>query len=96
MKVSCYLFVNSVGSVRITKMRTAPKSDEVVIGLDVQLPDALFKKPHLSAVLTIPEEAAIPAELPVDVVANVHEAIRAASGMEVKLSIVGSSEQEAE
>lgn len=94
MKVSCYLFVSKGGAVRITKGRTGPKFDEVVIGLDLNVPDALFKKPQLSAVLTIPESAAMPAEIPVDVMANVQEAIRAASGMEVQLSVVGSPELE--
>lgn len=94
MKVSCYLYVNSGGAVRVTKARMAPKFDEVVIGLAVQLPDALFKKPQLSAVLTIPDDVAVPAELPVEVVANVQEAIRSASGMECRLSVIGTEEGE--
>ncbi len=89
MTIKCFLTVNSSGSIRVTKGRPALDFDEITIGLNLELPKALFDKPQLSAHLTIPDDAALPRELPVDVVANVHEAIQQASGMSVKLSVVG-------
>lgn len=93
MVLRCFLTVNSNGSVRVTKGRPSVDYDEVAIGLQLELPRALFEKPQLSARLVIPEGAVLPAELPVEVVANVREALEQASGMQVRLTVGNPGEE---
>ena len=86
--------MNSSGSVRVTKSKPDLRMDEITIGLSIELPRALFVKPQLSGTLVIPEEAALPVELPVEMTANVRDAFEAASGMRVELTVVPPGERE--
>lgn len=87
MKISFYLIVNSKGSVKTTKGRPGLDWDEISMKVNLELPNALFSKPQLSADIKIPDEAASPTELNADVIENVRQAIEQAAGMEVRLSI---------
>lgn len=88
MKTSFYLVVSKSGSVAAKKNKPHLAFDEIAILQNLELPDALFKKPALEATVTIPNEAALPQQIEADVVANVKEAIQQSTGLEVRLSIV--------
>jgi hypothetical protein len=87
LQVKCYLTVKSNGAVRVTKNRPGLDFDEITVGLSVSLPMALFQKPQLHAALVIPPDAAMPSEIPVDVLSNVQQAVSAATGLEVRVSM---------
>jgi hypothetical protein len=87
MNIRCFLTVKSSGAVRVTKNKPALDYDEITIGLQLELPRALFEKPQLAATLIVPAGAALPSELPVEVVGNIRDAVESASGMEVRLSM---------
>jgi hypothetical protein len=86
MKVGFYLAVNSGGSVRAVKRQPDLAQDEICIYVTLELPERLFDKPSLQATLTIPDEVAMPASIPVDVKSNVKEAIEGATGMNVYMA----------
>lgn len=87
MNINFYLTVTRNGSVRVTKNHPQLMSDEITIAVQLFVPRALFLKPHLSATLTIPEEAARPQEIAVDVIENVKEAIEQSTGLRVELAV---------
>lgn len=88
MKLPFFLTINSKGSVKATKNKPSLEWNEISIQMSITLPDALFKKPQLSANITIPDEAAVAKVIAADVQDNVKEAIQQATGMEVKLNLV--------
>ncbi len=92
MKVSFYLVVNSGGSVKVYKNKPNLGWDEISIKQNLELPDALFQKPSLEATVIIPDDAAMPKTIDADVVADVHAAIKSATGLEVRLNVISESE----
>lgn len=94
MKVPFFLTVNSNGSIRSTKNRPDLAWNEVSIACTLVVPDALFRKPALSATITVPDDAATPNEIPTDIQMNVKDAIEAATGLEVRLTVEPHEQQE--
>lgn len=88
MKTQFYLVIGKGGSVAAKKNKPSLSFDEIAIAMNLELPDALFKKPALEATVTIPAEAALPQNIEADVVANVKEAIQTSTGLEVRISVV--------
>lgn len=88
MKLPFFLTINSKGSVKATKNKPSLDWNEISIQMNLILPDALFRKPQLSANITIPDEAAVSKVISADVQDNVKEAIEQATGMEVKLNLI--------
>ena len=87
MKLQCHLTVNKNGSVRVSKGKPDLSWDEVSVKINMELPDMLFKKPQLEASIIVPEDAAIPKQIDVDVQDNIINSIKEITGMEVKLII---------
>lgn len=88
MKLPFFLTINQKGSVKATKNKPYLDWNEISIQMNLVLPDALFKKPQLSANITIPDEAAISKMIEAEVRDNVKEAIEQVTGMEVKLNLI--------
>ena len=86
MKLKFYLTVNSRGSVKTTKTKPALDWDEIAINCNLELPDALFKKPSMEATIIIPDEAALPQIITAETANNIKEAIEQAAGINVRIS----------
>ncbi len=93
MKLNYYLVVSKSGTVRAVKNKPNLGFDEIAIYHNLELPDALFKKPTLEATIMIPEYAALPQIIEADVVENVKDAIANATGLEVRISLESPSEE---
>ncbi len=93
MKVKQWLIVNSRGSVRVRTTKPAMKWNEIALLLEVNLPDALFRRPRLEAKVTIPEEAAGTETINANVVENVREAIESATGLNFDISVIKHEEE---
>lgn len=87
LRIKCFLLVNSTGQVRVTKHRALVKADEISMGLNLELPRSLFRKPTLSATLIVPESAGNPESIPVEVQDTVRDAIVASTGLQVRLMV---------
>jgi len=92
MKTDFFLTINSRGGVKTTKNRPGLDFDEVAIKMTMEVPDMLFKKPQLTASIIIPESAATPKEIDVEMRDNIQDAIETVTGMEVKLTIQSEGE----
>ena len=93
MKKKLYLAVNSRGTARVTKTRPALNYDELEIGLELNIPDVLFQKPRMEAVVTVPAEAIRPVDIEVNIADNIAEAVKAATGMPVQITIIRPEEE---
>jgi len=63
------------------------KGNEIAVKIAVEIPDSLFDRPSLSAVIKIPEGAHITAGLDVEVIENVQDIILTNTGFDVKLIV---------
>ena len=88
MRKKLYLAVNSRGSAKVTQKRPALNYDEIEIGLELNIPDALFDKPRLNAVVMVPKEAVCAPDIEVNIADNIAEAVKTATGMEVHITMV--------
>jgi len=96
MKTETWLAINSNGSVRTRKTKPALYIDEIAIKINVEVPDALFSKPHLEASITVPKEAAMQDVLTADVVENARDAIETSTGLNFVVKVVKEMEEEPE
>lgn len=88
MTLNFYLVINSNGTVRTAKKRPALDWNEISISMKLELPNALFQKPSLSAQIVVPDSAAVSKPMEAGVTDNIKQAIEAATGLEVRLTIV--------
>ena len=58
----------------------ATKQGEVAIELNIELPEALFKKPSYSATIAVPEGAAS-SKISADVISNIEQLVNEATGL---------------
>lgn len=65
---------------------------EVALRLVVELPDALFVRPQLTARIVVPKESVTPPNVDATVLDNVREAIQAQTGLDVRVSLVEAAE----
>lgn len=93
MVIRPFLIVNSRGTCRVTKTQPALQWDEISIQLELDLPYQLFKKPSLSASITVPQDAVQAPVIAAEVIENIEAAIKQHSGVSVRL-VVTSDEEE--
>lgn len=87
MKTHCYLSISSRGSVAARKNRQEAGRDEVVIGLNIELPNALFQRPALTASIAVAEKDAPTLDITGEVMDNIKDAIHAETGMTFKIDV---------
>jgi len=87
MKISFYLIVNRKGSVRAVKSYRDLVWDEVAIEQTLEMPDAIFQKPRLSASVVIPDSAAVSTPISAEVAEDARLAIESATGMNVRITV---------
>ncbi len=94
MKAPFFLIVNKKGGVRTTKTQPDLRWDEISIQMNLDLPDNLFRKPLLSASITVDEKKVTPAVISPEITNNIQESIKQHTGVEVKLIIVEPAKKE--
>lgn len=87
MKVKLNLFIKGNGSVRITKKDTGIYQDEIYLKLELNVPDALFKRPIINAAVDL--SAADIEQFIIDptVKTDIQNAIEGIVGADVSLTI---------
>lgn len=82
-----WLTTNSRGTAKLTHTRPRMGADDVAIFLEIEIPDALFDKPHLMASIKVPQSAVPSKEITAEVTDNIEEAIKTVTGLEMRVSI---------
>lgn len=85
MKLTKWLVVNHKGSARLTARKPKLSSNEVAIQLQLEVPDAIFKKPTFSVVVQLADGTS-PDLTKVDVHA-MQEAIEGVTGFNVRVML---------
>lgn len=88
MKTKFFITVNNRGVVKVTKNPTYTNINEVSIGCQLELPDALFKRPQIEATILVNSKDVQPFEINAETANNVKDAIQQSTGLEVKLNIL--------
>lgn len=96
MIVDCYLHVSKSGKIRLTKFPSVTEPDEVTIGMELTIPNALFQKPRLTAKISIAEEAAISPVIDAEVIENIQDAIRTSANLDLHIDIIENESTEPE
>lgn len=82
-----HLIIDEYGSVRTTKREGQLHAGERSIGVQLTVPQDIFRTPLLRAVIAVPDTGS-PSEITAQVVASAQTEIRAATGLEVVLTAV--------
>jgi hypothetical protein len=91
MKIQPYLVIRDGSrsvSYRVTKEYPNLDMDEIAIRLNLDIPNQIFKKPLLTANITVPIEAVTAPVIESETITNVEEMIKQGLGFEVKLTVV--------
>jgi len=87
MKIKKWLTIGANKSARLSVGKPSIDWDEISILLEIELPDALFKRPRLEAKITVPDEAAVTGVIESVVADNVQIAIEQATGLSFSVSV---------
>lgn len=87
MKKQFYLTISRSGSIKATKNQPGLDWDEISIGMTLEIPDQIFKKPILNASITIPEDVAMKSPINAEVADNVAEAIEQSTGLKFVIKV---------
>lgn len=88
MKIKRFMTVREDGSTALFVRPPRLAANEISIALDVEVPDAIFRKPSLSARIVVPDGAGMPAEIGAEVIENAKAAIEQATGLRFAISLV--------
>jgi hypothetical protein len=78
----------------MTALKPALNADEIAIHLLMEIPDILFERPTIEARVVVPNEAVPPLRLDAEVLQQVDDAIRSATGLQVILSVAPPEEEQ--
>lgn len=88
MNEDVYLIVGPNGLKGTRKTRPSLKWNEISIKVNLNIPNAMFKRPHVEANIVVKEEALSPIEIKPEILINTKELIEQQSGMKVDFNIL--------
>ena len=86
MRTKGFLTVKANGSLRVSKRKPSLDDDEVVVSLNINLPDSLFEKPQLNAVIEVKDGQVKPFDITPQLIDNIKEAIELQVGASINLT----------
>ncbi len=97
MKIDKYIVVSATPSrwgssflpkLKMVERKPTLEGNEVALRLNIELPDALFKRPTLEATFKIDERMAPKVEITQEVVSNIENLIKENIGMNIHVQLV--------
>lgn len=96
MRIQQYIVIKKRGayrySSRMTKGTPALDRNEIAVKVSLEIPDAIFNRPALTATIKVPEDAVGKPEIEAEVIDNVQDLIKQNTGFDVKLEVVNEQE----
>jgi shikimate kinase len=93
MLVERYLVVSSGGRVRVAKKRPGLASDEIAVYLSINLPNALWRKPSITARISLPEGQERTEEIEAKVVQEVRDYLLKGTDLKIELVVMPPAEK---
>lgn len=92
MKTKVYLKISSTGVVKATKSHVSPGNDEITLGVDIELPDSLFRRPQIEASIKVDKEYAQPLTISAETANKVQDAIKQSTGLDIVFKVINPEE----
>ncbi|MBL4766310.1 MAG: hypothetical protein JKY94_01055 [Rhodobacteraceae bacterium] len=89
MTLGRWISISADGTTRMTTGKPKLRPSEIAMKLDIVIPKAVFRKPHLEAKLVIPDEVGSPARIDAETTELMASAVQQATGMRLAISVVG-------
>lgn len=87
MKLKLNLFIKSNGDVRMTKRDNGIYQDEIYLKLELNVPDALFKRPVINAAVDLSNSDVKQFVISPEIHTDIQGAIESIIGADVKLTV---------
>ena len=87
MKLKLNLFIKASGEVRITKKDTGIYQDEIFLKLELNVPDALFKRPIINAAVDLSAANIEQFIINPNIKTDIQNAIEGVIGADVNLTV---------
>jgi len=95
MQISQFIVVRKNNwrySSRMTQKVPSLASNEIAVKVVLEIPDAIFTRPALSAQITIPNDAISKPVINAEVIDNVQDIIQQNTGFDVRLEVINATE----
>lgn len=94
MKTSCWIVVGSRGGLKLRKSKGSMTMDEVAVRLQLDIPDELFKRPHLEARIRVDPELIMPNQIDPELIINTADLIEKQTGAKIDFRIIPTEDKE--
>lgn len=94
MKETAYLIIGKTGIRGVRKTRPGLKWDEVAMKVDLNIPDALFQRPHIEAKITVDPEKIQPNQINPELILNTKDLIEQQTGAKIDFKVVSYENEE--
>lgn len=94
MIVVKYLIINHRGNVIVREREPKMAGNEIALRFELNVPDALFGRPTLKAVMKIPEDAVPKTSITPEITDNIGKIIKEVTGLEMHISVIPHEEEE--
>lgn len=88
MNEQAYLVIGPTGIRAIRKSKPRLRFDEISIRICLDIPNAIFKRPHIEAYIKVGKEAIRPNEISPEIIINTKKLIEQETGMKIDLRII--------
>lgn len=93
MTISKYIVINSRGGAKITGREPRLNANEISLRIYLEVPNAMFERPRLEAIMKVPVEAIPRAKITTSLSDNVEKLIKQATGLTMKVNIIDQKEE---
>ena len=94
MKEQAYLIIGPSGIRGVRKSKPQLRFDEISVRIALDIPDTIFRRPHIEAFIKVGEEAVRPNEISPEIFINTKKLIEQETGMRVDLRILPKEEED--
>ena len=94
MKEQAYLVIGPTGLRGVRKSKPRLNWDEISIRISLDIPDTMFKRPHVEAIIKVSEDAVRPTEINPEIFINTKKLIEQETGMKVDFKVLPSEKED--
>ena len=88
MKEVAYLIIGKTGIRGVRKTRPDLKWDEVAMKINLDIPDALFQRPHIEAKITVDPDKIQPNQINPELILNTKDLIEQQTGAKIDFRVI--------
>jgi len=94
MKEQAYLVIGPTGIRGVRKSKPKLGFDEISVRIELDIPDTIFKRPHIEAYIKVGDEAITPNKISPETFINTKKLIEQETGMKIDLRILPAEKED--